>query len=224
MGIMKNEMGDESKKKMEELIKQGHSNQEVMKMMMASGKLQEEETRDTAETWEHIMTSKKKNIKMTNEEIKEMLDERLDDEAKAKMQEMLKKGVPLKDVLDHFTKQCEPPEPHLTEMEKKMQKLTEGKELSNYQLFELMKDEMVKNGCPLEEVIEHFMKKGKTKEQAQDEKSEELRQKLEGQKDMSPSEILETLRSELGSEDKAQLEKMLKNGCSIQEVIDHFLN
>ena len=233
--IMKNEMGDESRKKMEELIKQGHSKQEVMKMMMASGKLQEEETRDTAETMKHIMTSKKKNIKMTNEEIKEMLDERLDDEAKAKMQEMLKKGVPLKDVLDHFTKQCEPPEPQLTEMEKKMQQLTEGKELSNYQLFELMKDqmdaesrkkmdEMVKNGCPLEEVIEHFMKKGKTKEQAQNEKSEELRSMLENQKDLSPEQKLDLLRSQLGAEDKAQMERMLKNGCSVQEVIDHFIN
>ena len=233
--LMKNEMGAESKKKMEDLLKQGHSKQEVMKMMMMSGKLQEEETRDTAETMKHIMSSKKKNIKMSQDELKEMLEERLDDEAKAKMKEMLDKGVPLKDVLEQFAKQCDPPEPNLTEMEKKMQKLTEGRELSNYQLFELMKDqmdaesrkkmdEMVKNGCPLEEVIEHFMKKGKTKEQAQNEKSEELRQKLEGQKDMSPSEILETLRSELGSEDKAQLEKMLKNGCSIQEVIDHFLN
>ena len=233
--LMKNEMGAESKKKMEELLKQGHSKQEVMKMMMMSGKLQEEETRDTAETMKHIMSSKKKNIKMSQEELKEMLEERLSDEDKARMKEMLEKGVPLKDVLEQFSKQCDPPEPHLTEMEKKMQKLTEGKELSNYQLFELMKDqmdaesrkkmdEMVKNGCPLEEVIEHFMKKGKTKEQAQNEKSEELRQKLEAQKNMSPSTVLEILRSELGSEDKAQLEKMLKNGCSIQEVIDHFLN
>merc|ERR1712098_288744 len=102
--IMKNEMGDESKKKMEELIKQGHSKQEVMKMMMASGKLQEEETRDTAETMKHIMTSKKKNIKMSQDELKQMLD----DESKTKMQEMLKSGVPLKDVLDHFAKQCDP--------------------------------------------------------------------------------------------------------------------
>merc|ERR1711941_8612 len=206
-----------------------------MKMMMAGGKLQEEETRDTAETMKHIMSSKKKNIKMSQNELKDMLEERLDDEAKAKMKEMLEKGVPLKEVLEHFSKQCDTPEQNLTEMEKKMQKLTEGKELSNYQLFELMKDqmdiesrkkmdEMVKNGCPLEEVIEHFMKKGKTKEQAQNEKSEELRQMLESQKDMSPTEILETLRSELGAEDKAQLEKMLKNGCSMQEVIDHFLN
>merc|ERR1712198_634908 len=87
--IMKNEMGDESKKKMEELIKQGHSKQEVMKMMMASGKLQEEETRDTAETMKHIMTSKKKNIKMSQDDIKDMLEERLDDASKAKMKEML---------------------------------------------------------------------------------------------------------------------------------------
>merc|ERR1712142_1116215 len=233
--IMKNEMGDESKKKMEELIKQGHSKQEVMKMMMASGKLQEEETRDTAETMKHIMTSKKKNIKMSQDDIKDMLDERLDDASKAKMKEMLEKGVPLKEVLEHFTKQCDPPDPEISAMEKKMKKLTEGQELSNYQIFELMKDqmdadsrkkmdEMVRNGCPLEEVIEHFMKKGKTKEQAQMEKSEELRQKMEGSKDMSPEEIIDMLKSELGSDDKAQLEKMLKSGCSMQEVIDHFLN
>jgi len=235
LDLMKNELGADSKKKMEELLKQGHSPKEVMKMMMQTGKTQEEEARDTAETMKHIMTSKKKNIKMTQKEMQQMLDERLDDESKAKMQEMLKKGVPLKDVLEHFAKQCDPPEEQLTEMEKKMKQMTEGRELSNYQIYELMKEqmdaesrkkmeEMVKNGCPLEEVIEHFMKKGKTKEQAQNEKSEELRQKLEGQKDMSQEEIIDMLKSELSKEDKAQLEKMLKNGCSMQEVIDHFLN
>merc|ERR1711879_490996 len=105
--LMKNEMGAESKKKMEELLKQGHSKQEVMKMMMAGGKLQEEETRDTAETMKHIMSSKKKNIKMSQNELKDMLEERLDDEAKAKTKEMLEKGVPLKEVLEHFSKQCD---------------------------------------------------------------------------------------------------------------------
>merc|ERR1712013_374750 len=104
-------------KKMEKLLEQGHSKKDVMKMMMQVGKSQEEETRDTAETMKHIMTSKKKNIKMSQDELKQMLDERLDDESKAKMQEMLKSGVPLKDVLDHFAKQCDPPEEKLTEME-----------------------------------------------------------------------------------------------------------
>merc|ERR1711892_72410 len=187
------------------------------------------------ETMKHIMTSKKKNIKMTQKELEQMLDERLDDESKAKMQEMLKAGVPLKDVLDLFAAQCDPPEEQLTEMEKKMQQMTQGQELSNYQIYELMKEqmdsesrkkmeEMVKAGCPLEEVIEHFMKKGKTKEQAKNKKSEELRQKMEGAKDMSQEEIIDMLKSELSKEDKSQMEKMLKNGCSMQEVIDHFLN
>merc|ERR1711892_1532739 len=221
--LMKNELGAESQKKMEELLKAGHSPKDVMKMMMQVGKTQEEESRDTAETMKHIMTSKKKNIKMTQKELEQMLDERLDDESKAKMQEMLKAGVPLKDVLDLFAAQCDPPEEQLTEMEKKMQQMTQGQELSNYQIYELMKEqmdsesrkkmeEMVKAGCPLEEVIEHFMKKGKTKEQAKNEKSEELRQKMEGAKDMSQEEIIDMLKSELSKEDKSQMEKMLKNG------------
>ena len=232
--LMKNEMGEESRKKMEELMKQGHSKQEVIKMMMASGQLQDEETRDTAGTMQHIMTSKKKNIKMNQNDVKDMLEQRLDDEAKAKMKEMLEAGIPLKEVLDKFAAQLDPQEPELSEMEKKMKQLTEGRELSNYQIFELMKDqmdaesrkkmdEMVKNGCPLEEVIEHFMKKGKTKEQAQNDKSEVIRQLLEKQVDLTPEQKLELLRSELGSEDKTQMEKMLKQGCSIQEVIDHFV-
>jgi len=231
--LMRNEMGEESRKKMDELMKQGHSKQEVMKLMLAGGQLQDEETRDTAGTIKHIMTSKKKNIKMNQDDLKEILDQRLDDDAKAKMKEMLAAGVPLKEVLDSFAKQCEP-EQELSEMEKKMRQLTEGQELTNYQIFELMKDqmdaesrkkmdEMVRNGCPLEEVIEHFLKKGKTKEQAQNEKSEELRKLLEKETDLSPDQILELMRSQLGAEDKAQLERMLKNGCSVQEVIDHFV-
>merc|ERR1711872_123478 len=180
------------------------------------------------------------NIKTKPEDIKEMLNDRLDTESKAKMEEMLAKGVPLQEVLDHFIKQGQPEEPPMTSMEKKVADAKRaaqeaGKELSQYQIFELMKDqmdaeskkkmdEMLKNGCPLDEVIEHFMKKGKTKEEAQNEKSEELRQKMEGSKDMSPEEIIDMLKSELGSDDKAQLEKMLKSGCSMQEVIDHFLN
>merc|ERR1711892_1312898 len=47
---------------------------------------------------------------------------------------------------------------------------------------------------------------------------------MEDSKDMTPEQVIEMLRSELSSEDKSQLERMLHNGCSIQEVIDHFLN
>ena len=168
-----------------------------------------------------------------------MLEERLDEDSKAKMREMLAAGVPLQEVLDKFAKQFEP-ESTMTCMEKKIQDAkdaaaAEGKELSQAQIFELMKDSMdseskkkmdamLKSGMPLDEVIEHFMKKGKTKEEMQKEKSEQLRKIMEEKKDMSPEEVVNMLREELGEEDKKQMEKMLKSGCSLQEVMDHFMN
>merc|ERR1711936_903467 len=224
--MMKKELGlgEKSQKMIDEMLRQGYSAQDIMKKMMTEGQTQEEESLETCDTMKHLMSSKKKNIKQTPKEIQAMLEERLDEESKAKMREMLAAGVPLQEVLDKFAKQFEP-ESTMTSMEKKIQDAkdaaaAEGKELSQAQIFELMKDSMdseskkkmdamLKSGCPLDEVIEHFMKKGKTKEEAQNEKSEAM---------------MEMLRAELGADDKKQLEKMLKSGCSMQEVIDHFLN
>jgi len=237
--MMRNELGESSQKKMEEMLKQGYTAKEIMKKMMTEGQTKEEEIRDTTETMKHLMSSKKKNIKTNPKDIEAMLNERLDNESKEKMKEMLARGVPLQEVLDHFSKQFET-ESHMTSLERKVQDAKDaaaaaGKELSQYQVFELMKDsmdaeskkkmdEMLKSGCPLDEVIEHFMKKGKTKEEAQNEKSEAMRQMLEENKGMSQEQVMEMLRAELGADDKKQLEKMLKSGCSMQEVIDHFLN
>merc|ERR1719397_2232974 len=240
IAMMKNELGlgEKSQKLIDEMLRQGYSAKDIMKKMMTEGQTQEEVV-ETSDTMKHLMSSKKKNIKQTPEEIKAMLEERLDEESKAKMKEMLAAGVPLQEVLDKFAKQFEP-ESTMTCMEKKIQDAkdaaaAEGKELSQAQIFELMKDSMdseskkkmdamLKSGMPLDEVIEHFMKKGKTKEEAQKEKSEQLRKIMEEKKDMSPEEVVNMLRDELGEEDKKQMEKMLKSGCSMQEVMDHFMN
>ena len=232
-------LGEKSQKLIDEMLRQGYSAQDIMKKMMAEGQTQEEELLETSDTMKHLMTSKKKNIKQSPKEIQAMLEERLDEDSKAKMREMLAAGVPLQEVLDKFAKQFEP-ESTMTCMEKKIQDAkdaaaAEGKELSQAQIFELMKDSMdseskkkmdamLKSGMPLDEVIEHFMKKGKTKEEMQKEKSEQLRKIMEEKKDMSPEEVVNMLREELGEEDKKQMEKMLKSGCSLQEVMDHFMN
>ena len=199
IAMMKNELGlgEKSQKLIDEMLKQGYSAQEIMKKMMTEGQTQEEESLETCDTMKHLMSSKKKNIKQSPEQIKAMLEERLDEESKAKMKEMLAAGVPLKEVLEKFAKQFEP-ESTMTCMEKKIQDAkdaaaAEGKELSQAQIFELMKDSMdseskkkmdamLKSGMPLDEVIEHFMKKGKTKEEAQKEKSEQLRKIMEEKK------------------------------------------
>ena len=239
--MMKNELGlgEKSQKLIDEMLRQGYSAKDIMKKMMTEGQTQEEELLETCDSMKHLMSSKKKNIKQTPAEVKAMLEERLDEESKAKMKEMLAAGVPLQEVLDKFAKQFEP-EITMTGMEKKIQDAkdaaaAEGKELSQAQIYELMKDSMdseskkkmdamLKSGMPLDEVIEHFMKKGKTKEEAQKEKSEQLRKIMEEKKDMSPEEVVNMLRDELGEDDKKQMEKMLKSGCSMQEVMDHFMN
>merc|ERR1712142_539231 len=173
-----------------------------------------------------IMASKKKNIKMSQKELKEMLDERLDDESKAKMQEMLKAGVPLKEVLDHFARQCDPPEEQLTEMEKKMQKMTQGQDLTNYQIYELMKEQMdaesqkkmeelLKQGHSKKDVMEMMMKVGKSQEEETRDTAETMKHIMASKKKnikMSQKELKEMLDERLDDESKAKMQEMLKAG------------
>merc|ERR1712002_1181559 len=53
--LMREELGEKSQKKMEELIKQGYSAKEVMQKMMAEGQTKEEELKETAETMKHLL-------------------------------------------------------------------------------------------------------------------------------------------------------------------------
>merc|ERR1711963_866869 len=104
IAMMKNELGlgEKSQKLIDEMLKQGYSAQEIMKKMMTEGQTREEESLETCDTMKHLMSSKKKNIKQSPEQIKEMLAA----------------GVPLKEVLEKFAKQFEP-ESTMTCMEKK---------------------------------------------------------------------------------------------------------
>lgn len=235
MEVMRNQLGNESIEEMERLVKEGHSVQDVMQKMMQVGRTKEEEVIESAETVQHLIKTKKKNIKLSDREAEDMLNERLDEMAKVKLKKLMDSGISMKDALSQVLKEAKPEE-SLTEMEKKILSLTHGQELSQYEMYNLIKDqldeesaakmeEMVRSGCPLDEAIEYFMKKGKTREQVKNEKSEKLRNLVEqGGMDMSPTDILNLMKEELGSEDKKQIEKMLKSGCSMQEVIDHFLN
>merc|ERR1711933_410953 len=79
ISAMQEEMGEESKKDMEKMLASGESAKEVVKKMMQSGKTKEEEMLENAETINHLMKTKKKNIKITDGEAEEMVDERFDD-------------------------------------------------------------------------------------------------------------------------------------------------
>merc|ERR1711962_1922260 len=48
-------------------------------------------------------------------------------------------------------------------------------------------------------------------------------EKIEGN-NLSNEEILAILQLSMGDEDRAQLDLMIKKGCSNQEIIEHFMN
>jgi len=105
--------------------------------------------------------------------------------------------------------------------------------LSEKEVFEMMKDElgeesrakmeeMLKQGYTMEEINNYMMEHGKTKQEEKKEFSDKIRKKMEG-KDMSESEIIDLLRQELGADQEAQINAMLRDGMTMQQVIDHFL-
>merc|ERR1712179_801724 len=140
----------------EKLIAQGHDVKDVFKKMTNEGNTKEEELLEKAETINHLLKTKKKNIKLTDKEAENIIDERFDAESKDKVKEMLKSGKSVKSVI----KESKPVEA-LTEVEKKLKEMSSGDEMSQYQIYELIKDqldeesrakmeEIVKNGCPLD--------------------------------------------------------------------------
>merc|ERR1719397_1207749 len=95
-------------------------------------------------------------------------------------------------------------------------------------------EEMLKKGYPIEDVIDYFLKFGKTPqealraktlqmEKAKKEAAKRLREQIEGN-NLSNDEILAILQLSMGDEDRQQLDVMLKKGCSTQEIIEHFMN
>ncbi len=231
--MMKDHMGEDSIQEMQKMLASGESAKDVVKKMMNQGTTKEEEMLEKAETLNHLMKTKKK-IKLTDGEAEDMIEERFDENIKGKLKKSVQSGKSLKGALKDIIDESKPAD-NMTDMERKIKQMTEGKELSQYEMYELIRDqmdeesrkkmeEMVKNGLPLDEAIEFFLKKGKTVEQAQKEKSEKLREILESSEGMDQDAILDMMRGELGKADLAQLEKMLANGCSKQEVIEHFLN
>ena len=65
------------------------------------------------------------------------------------------------------------------------------------------------------QVLEHFMRSGKTKEEEHEEKQQVT--------DLSEEESLSLMRSQLGEEHRAQVEAMLAQGVSLKDIMDHFM-
>merc|ERR1712106_653908 len=70
----------------------------------------------------------------------------------------------------------------------------------------------------MEEVLEHFQR------QAEKEELKNKLQELLDNQDATTEEIFNALRDQLGAEDQAKVDEMLKRGLTMDQIINHFLN
>merc|ERR1712223_500907 len=139
-------------------------------------------------------------------------------------EEMLRCGCSQDEVIQHFmNREKNKKGQKRNEFGRKIYELTKGKKLTKKELLCLMKnyldeeslakmEEMIKKGYPIEDVIDFFLKSGKTPEQAlraktllkekeKKEAAKKLREQIEGS-NLSNDEILAILQLSMGDEDR----------------------
>ena len=118
-----------------------------------------------------------------------------------------------------------------TEVEKKVLFLLKGSEVSTSEMIKILQSilsfenleqmkNMLENGKKPEEVIEYFLEQGVLRKETVSEKMK----LLIGERELSKEEIFKLLKTQLGEKCQEEMEKMLLQGYSMQEVIDYYLN
>merc|ERR1711994_1038979 len=82
---------------------------------------------------------------------------------------------------------------------------------------------MLEKGYSKKDVINFLMKNVKTNEEKEKENAKKLMALFDDQ-EMSDEDKITMLEKQLNNEDQAQMAEMLRRGCSIEEVIGHFMS
>merc|ERR1712228_435803 len=228
--LIEDQLDDESQRQIKAMLEKGYSKQDVINHLLKNQKTSEEKERENARKLMSLFDDQE----MSEQEKIMMLEKQLNNEDKAQMEEMLRRGCSIEEVIGHFMSRSESPDKEKSDFAKNIEKLIEGKELSVDDVLQLIEDqlddeskkkmeEMLQKGYTKQDVVNRFMKNAKTKEEQMRETADKIKA-LMNDENMSEENKLEILRNQLSKEDLAQMEKMLKSGCSMQEVIDHFVN
>ena len=212
------------------MLKKGYTKQDVINHFMRTAKTKEEQMQETADKIKALMNDEN----MSEQNKLEILRNQLSKEDLEQMKEMLRDGGSLEDVMQQMLKSKSTESLTETELSKIVHQMMGDKKLSNEEILNIIKDQideaakkeienMLKKGFSEQEVIEHFLVHGKTLSEKQRETSEKIKTILNNT-NLSPEEAINVLEKTLEGADKAQLEQMLSQGCSMEEVIAHFSN
>merc|ERR1719427_1415041 len=183
--LIEEQLDDEAKQKMEEMLSKGYTKQDVINHFMKNAKTKEEQMRETADKIKALMNDEN----MSDQNKLEILRNQLSKEDLAQMEEMLKDGGSLEDVMQQMLKSKSTESLAETELSKIVHQMMGEKELTNTEILNLIKDQidekareemenMLKKGFSEQEVIEHFLTHGKTLSEKQRETSEKLQSML----------------------------------------------
>ena len=112
--------------------------------------------------------------------------------------------------------------------------MIDGNDLSNEEILAILKlqmgdedrvqlEQMIKKGCSAQEIIEHFMNRDVSDDEAEPTLFEKRIKDMMGDKDMTSDEIISLIMSELDDESVKQLSDMLKKGYTKEDVIKYFM-
>ena len=162
----------------------------------------------------------------TSDEILKILEEILTEENVKEMNEMIEhSNLSLDDVVKHFMKRGQLRNLSVGD---KLKQLIGEKNLTDSEMIQLLRsqlgprcqemlEQMLRSGVDIQDIVQHFMKSGKTR----DEENEELERKMKkivdnGVNNMSAEELLATLESDLTEAEMKKLKELMKKGCSAQ--------
>ena len=185
----------------------------------------------------------------STDEIFNALRSSLSDADNAKIDEMLKRGMTMEEIIKHFMGGgLEGELPTTDEIKKKrrddikdkIQNLMNDPNASTEDVFKALKaglskeeqakmEEMLKLGMSKEDIIKHFMSGGmEEKEKADKQKErEELKNKLKdllNDPSAKPEDVFKAMMSQLSKEDQAKVQEMLKKGMSKEAIIKLFMS
>ena len=165
----------------------------------------------------------------STEEVFNALRSQLNMEDQEKIDAMLKDGMTMDQIINHFMKGGMDEKKVESELTRKMKELVGGKNLTEEEMFELMKSQlgegskaeleaMLAQGLSLQEVMDHFMTKDKTEE----EKLQTKMKNMLNDPNTSTEDVFNMLRGQLGAEDKAKIDELLNSGMSMEEIVRQF--
>merc|ERR1719438_716885 len=79
-----------------------------------------------------------------------------------------------------------------------------------------MMEQMLRQGYSMEEILEHFQSRAESRADCKSELSRKIKKLSSGRK-LSSEDMLQLIKEQLGEEGRSQLEKMLKEGQSMQQ-------